>query len=548
MAVDALPASPSALGGLNRLSPVRQLILLAGLAGAVALGVTVALWSSTPNYSLLYGSLSGKDAAEVIQALDSAGIAYRVEQETGAVMVPSAQLHEARLKLAGVGLPRGTDMGFGMLEQKRSFGTSQFIEQKRYQRALEVELARSIASLSNVQSARVHLALPTQSAFLRNQKKPSASVLIRLYPGRRLEEGQGEAIAHLVAAGIAGLETDAVQVIDERGRMLTVGDSDSHMGLSNKEFQYVQNLQASYIEAIEGILSPMLGADGVRAQVTAQVDFTRFEEAGESFEPNKDAVRSQRLVEEQGGSLGAGGIPGALSNQPPGGGVAPESLNQENPEGAPAPSETSNSRRQESTNFELDRKVTHTTGASYRLQKLSVAVVVDDKLSVNDAGETVRRLLSDEEFEAFTTLVHKAIGFDESRGDTVTVSNSAFLLPEAPPEELPAEPIWKQPWILDLAKQGAGGLLVLIIAFGLLRPMMKNLVNRDLAELEMHQSDQQARLAHDNDAQAALADHSMGTGALEHTESSSQLDAIRALANEDPKRVANVMRTWVENG
>ena len=411
--------------------------------------------------------MSGKDAAEVVQALDGAGIVYRIEQETGAVMVPSAQLHEARLKLAGSGLPRGTDMGFSMLEEKRSFGTSQFIEQKRYQRALEVELARSIASLSNVQTARVHLALPTQSAFLRNQKKPSASVLIKLYPGRRLDEGEAQAIAHLVAAGIAGLEAEAVHVIDERGRMLTTGDTSSSIGLSNKQFQYVQNLEAAYVETIEGILSPMLGADGVRAQVTAAVDFTRVEEAGESFAPNKDAVRSQRLVEERGGAARVGGIPGALSNQPPGGAVAPE-LVEENPDSGSSASEQSNSRRQESTNFELDRKVTHTIGSSYRLLKLSVAVVVDDKLSVNDAGETTRGPLSDAELAAYTTLVHKAIGFDEERGDTVTVSNSAFLLPEAPPEDLPAEPLWKQPWVLDLAKQGVGGLLVLILAFGLL--------------------------------------------------------------------------------
>ena len=549
MAVDVIPASPSALGGLNRLSPVHQFVLLVGLAGAVALGVMVALWSSTPNFSLLYGSLSGKDAAEVIQALDSAGIAYRVEHATGAVMVPSSQLHEARLKLAGVGLPRGTDMGFGMLEKKRSFGTSQFIDQKRYQRALEVELARSIASLSNVQTARVHLALPTQSAFLRNQKKPSASVLIRLYPGRQLDDGEGEAIAHLVAAGISGLEIEGVQVIDERGRLLTAGESDSHIGLSNRQFQYVQNVEVAYIETIEGILSPMVGADGVRAQVTAEVDFTRSEQARESFAPNKEAVRSERVLEEKGGSLAAGGIPGALTNQPPGGGQAPESLNQENPEGASPSSEQSQSRRQSTVNYELDRIVDHTVTPSYILKKLSVAVVVDDKVSVNDAGETVRVPLSEEELASFTALVKNAIGYDEERGDSVTITNSAFLLPEAPPEELPEEPIWKQAWVLDLAKQGGGALVVLILAFGLLRPMMKNLVNRDLAELEMQQASQQALLTQEAQTQSALTDHGTAAGgALEHMEGNASLDSIRALAAEDPKRVANVVRTWVENG
>ena len=249
-------AKPGALEGLIRLPLVKQIGLMLGLAASVALGVGVALWSQTPSYSLLYGNLDGRSATEVMEALERADIPYRLDEKSGALMVPAGQVHQARLQLAGEGLPRGDNIGFEVLEKDPSFGTSQFLERARYQRALEVELARSIGTVNSVQRARVHLALPKQSVFVRNRKKASASVLVHLYQGRSLEEGQVAAITHLVAASVPNLEPSSVEVVDQNGRMLTPSDESDETALTRKQFEYTRRLEHTYIKRIEDILTP----------------------------------------------------------------------------------------------------------------------------------------------------------------------------------------------------------------------------------------------------------------------------------------------------
>lgn len=542
-----MQGTATALSGLNHLSALRQLGVMAALAGSVALGVTVALWSQTPNFTLLYGSLSGKDASEVLDVLQRSSIPFRVDQESGAILVASNKVHDARLELAGEGLPRGNDLGFQMLDRKRSFGTSQFMEHARYHRALEVELGRSVASLQNVQTARVHLALPKQSVFVRAQKQPSASVLVKLYPGRNLEEGQGAAIAHLVAAAVPNLETSEVRVIDEKGHLLTTPEGDDRMALSDKEFQYTRRLEEAYIKRIEGILSPILGAHGVRAQVTAELDFTRTEQARESFSPNPEAIRSEQVMEESGSGSGVGGIPGALSNQPPGGASVPESALNPDPNATPVNPYDSRSRRQATRNFELDRVVDHVITPSATIRKLSVAVVVDDRQTVTDTGEPTREARETEEMSRITALVKEAIGFNEERGDRVNVVNAAFTLPEAPPENMPEEPLWQRPWVWDLGKQLAGGLIVLLLAFGVLRPLMRNLVNRDLAERQLEHSGSQGALAAPAEGGALATPDGRAVPSLTATAPEvANIDAIKSLVAEDPKRVANVVKTWVD--
>jgi len=542
---DTTAAAPrglaGALQGLGRLSTLRQVGLLVALAASVALGVTVALWSQTPSYTLLYGSLSGKDAGEVLAALDAAGMPYRVEQDSGAILVPSADVHEARLRLAGEGLPRGTDLGFRILEEKSSFGTSQFMEQARYQHALEVELGRTVASLNAVESARVHLALPKEPSFLRGRREPSASVLVKLYPGRRLEADQSGAVAHLVAAAIPNLEPAAVRVVDEKGRLLTSGDETSPLAASNEALDYRQRLENAYRDRIESILAPIVGAEGVRAQVTAELDFTRTEQARERFTPNDEAVRSERVLEERSSAPGVGGVPGALSNQPPGVAAAPEVAAGEPEQGegeasAPAP----NTRRESVRNFELDRLVDHSVSSAARLERLSVAVVIDHREVVGEEGTSERVPLAEEELARLTALVKEAIGFDEARGDRVNVVNASFALPE-PPETLPEPPLWKQAWVHDLAKQAGGALLVLLVAFGVLRPFMRNLVHRDLAERELESRAEQAQLTGPEESPGLLAHGARGGDYL------SRVEALRSLAAEDPRRVASVVKTWVED-
>lgn len=305
--------------GLSGLNAFRQIGIMLGLAASVALGVTVVLWSWAPSYGVLYGALEEQDVSTVLDSLHQNGFEAKLDQATGAILVPTSSIHDARIKLASMGLPKGVSAGFDALDEKSSFGISQFMEKARYQRALEIELARTISSLSNVKSARVHLAVPRQSVFVRNRKKASASIVINLFPGRSLDEGQVTSIMHMVSSSVPNMETSKVTIVDQRGNLLTRGESSQQMARTGAQFEYAGRLEKSYIERIERLLSPILGSESVRAQVTAEIDFTVSEQTQESFNPDTPALRSnQTTVDQSSGSIN-GGIPGALSNQPPGG-------------------------------------------------------------------------------------------------------------------------------------------------------------------------------------------------------------------------------------
>ncbi|WP_246345223.1 flagellar basal-body MS-ring/collar protein FliF [endosymbiont of Lamellibrachia barhami] len=302
MALATTDQSGKALEVSQRLqdNPIfRQIAVMVGIAASVALGVAVVLWSQTPNYSLLYGNLAQKDAMEIVQALQQIGIEYQVDQSTGAVMVPSADLQEARMKLAGQGLPHSDSLGFELLQQDTGFNTSRMVEAARYQRAMEGELARSIATLANIESARVHLATPKQSVFVRQRKVPSASVVIKLYSGRTLEKGQVEAITHLVASSVPELDVSQVTVVDHKGKLLSGADKSAQMAMSSSQFEYTRELEAHYKQRIEDILSPLLGQDNLRAEVAAEVDFTVIEQTQESYDPDMSALRSEQINEQQ---------------------------------------------------------------------------------------------------------------------------------------------------------------------------------------------------------------------------------------------------------
>lgn len=538
---DDLPGS-----GLTDNPLFRQLAVMVGIAASVALGVAVVLWSQTPSFSPLYGNLGQKDAAEVVAALQQAGVEYRLDDSTGMVMVPSAKLQEVRMQLAGQGLPNSTGMGMEMLNQDTGFGTSRMVEQARYHRAMEEELARTISTLANVESARVHLALPKQSVFVRKRKQPSASVVLKLFNGRSLEQSQVDAIVHLVAASIPELEAGKVTVVDQKGRMLSQPVADRDMKLSATQFDYTQKIEAHYRDRIVELLAPILGADNVQAQVTADIDFTVTEQTQERYNPDQPALRSEQLNEQASRSIGSQGVPGALSNQPPAAATAPEQATD-----ATADSATPlNSSRQETRNYELDRMVSHTRLSPNSIRRLSVAVVVNDQVTTGPDGKPVYRERSPEDIERITALVREAVGFDARRGDSVRVINSTFQVPEAP-VALPEPPLWEQPWVWDLAKQLGAALVVLILIFGVLRPTLKRLTATPVSELP-----EEAALAGGGDAvalpageggeQAALsggdrkAAQLSGPAAYEDT-----MEAARKLVDNDPKRVAQLVKTWV---
>ena len=540
---------PRSFRGLNKLSLFRQLGLLVGLAGSVALGVAMVLWSQEPSYRLLFGGLGDRDLSEIASVLDQSGIPYRLDQNSQAVMVPDSSVHAARLKLAAQGLPQSTRDGFELMEKNSGFGTSQFMETARYHRALESELARTISSIRGVDKARVHLAIPRQSVFIGSGQQPSASVMLSLFSGRRLNEGQVAAIVNLVASSVPSLPPERVAVVDQAGHLLT-GRERSDLALAQEQLVHGQRLEDLYRQRISDILIPVLGDGRFRAQVAVSLDHTVIEETREDYQADPAAIRSERLYEQRrGAAADVQGVPGALSNQPPGAGQAPEvagaGANGTNG-GAAAAARNENTNRESTRNFELDRTISYSRTGPGRLKRLSVAVVVDDAVEKDKDGKLVRKPRTEQEIARFVSLVREAVGFSEARGDTVQVVNSSFYeTPAAAAEPLPDEPIWKQPWVWDIGKQALGVLGVLLLIFAVLRPAMRNLATR--APQPAAAPAQGMMLAGPGQAALPASDGALGQmlSMTSENDYDTELQAAKQLVAEDPKRVAQVVKTWL---
>ncbi|MDH3858317.1 MAG: flagellar basal-body MS-ring/collar protein FliF, partial [Gammaproteobacteria bacterium] len=457
---------------------VRHISKLVGLAAAIAVGMVVVLWTAEPNYSPLYSNMSSKDAAQVADTLMSRNIEFKLDANTGTLLVDQTKLSEARLLLASQGLADGTAKGLEMLEQDQGLGTSQFIETARYNHAVEAELVRSVESIRAVDKARVHLAIPEQSIFIRNRTMPSASVVVKLHPGRVLNPGQVEAIVQMIASSIPMLESTEVKVVDQFGRLLT-SEKDEGISLTTRQFEYTSKLENNFADRIINLLQPIVGEGRVNAQVAAQLDFSAVESTRETYDPERSVIRSEQINEEENQSFSqALGIPGALSNQPPAAGtIATETGAQTATEGAVTERVPTNQNRSATRNYEVDRVISHTSNPVGSVQRLSVAVIIDDKQVTADDGSVSRTPYSDEEISRFTNLVKETIGFDENRGDSVSVINASFL----EVEELVVEPIpaWRsllnEAWIINLIKQVLGALGLIIVYFILVRPALRSL-------------------------------------------------------------------------
>ena len=573
---------------------LRQVGVLVGLAAAVALGLYVALWARQPEYSVLFADLHDRDLNQVIEQLTTNNIAYRMDPNGGTVLVPSDQLNDARMKLAGAGLAPGSSKGNGFeaMNNDQPFGTSQFLEQARYQHAIEGELSRSISHITNVRSARVHIAQPKQSAFARTKRDPSASVIVDLYNGRQLERHQVAAIAQMVSAAVAGMPVHKVTVIDQRGNLLTDNqDSTDSLVVSAKRFEYTRTLEQSYIDRVEAILSPLVGLDGVRAQVTADLDFTETQQSQETYNPDLPSVRSESTTEEERSGDASSGVPGALSNQPPAAASAPEQTATANVAGqAPAAAAngaaasaapSTNKRSQKTRNYELDHRVVVEKNHVGSIRRLSVAVVVrapaavapvapadPDKAAAGEAAEgqntavaaaSPPAALGEAEIERMTNLVKEAIGFDAARGDSVSITSAQFLAPPAL-EPLPEAPIWQQPWVWNVAKQVAGGLFVMLVLFGVIRPTVKALMSKPLSAVAgseftaleggMGANGMPALMGPAGsagmDGQMALTNqhiHSDPLTASSHIDPN--IDGIKQFVASDPRVAAQVIKGWV---
>lgn len=538
---------------------VRHFGRLIGLAVAVAIGTVVVLWSAEPNYSPLYTNVSGQDASEIANVLSANEIKYKIDADTGTIMVAQSKAAEARLKLASQGLPQGTTRGLEMLQEDQGMGTSQFIESARYNHALEAELSRSIESIRSVEKARVHLALPKQSIFIRNRTKPSASVMTKLYAGRRLTPGQVDAIVHMVASSIPLMEASQVTVVDQFGRLLT-GDRDGDMAQTTKQFEYNRKLEDSYADRIIELLQPIVGEGKVNAEVSASLDFSKIESTREAYDPERSVIRSEQISEQEVRDITqAMGIPGALSNQPPGSGTTDPEAAQGDATAAQLPA---NQNRSATRNFEVDRLISHTRNPSGTILRLSVAVLIDSKTQLKDDGSSEKVPYSEEEIKRFESLIKEIIGFDQNRGDSVSVINQAFI---SEPVETVEVPMWKslmqESWVWDLAKQilGAIGVLIVYLVFG--RPFLRSL-NPNKVEVEQKRIDPQTGEEAEETTAAMAVSQPGGQGAdmqvmpedpnstaamIRRSDATHEqkVEMARTLVMDDPARVANVMKQWV---
>lgn len=566
------------LENLADMPVLRQVGLLVGLAASIAIGFGMVLWSQQPDYKPLYGSLNGVDANKVVEALTAADIAYKVEPNSGALLVKADDLGRARMKVASAGVaPTDNNVGFEILDKEQALGTSQFMEATNYRRGLEGELARTISSLNNVKGARVHLAIPKSSVFVRDDRKPSASVLVELYPGRSLEPSQVMAIVNLVATSVPELDKGQVTVVDQKGNLLSDQQELSELTMAGKQFDYTRRMEGLFTQRVHSILQPVLGNGRYKAEVSADVDFSAVESTSESYNPDQPALRSEQVNnEERQNANGPQGVPGALSNQPPAPTSAPQQANQSAPSDFVAPGQPlkdangqpiidpktgkpelapypTDKRQQNTRNYELDRSVSYTKQQQGRLRRLSVAVVLDDRVITDmKTGEVSHKPWSADELARFTRLVQDSVGYDASRGDSVSVINAPFAPEQG--DEIISPPFYSQPWFWDVVKQVLGIVFILVLVLGVLRPVLNNLSGNkskalvpggamgeggigELGGLEGELSDDRVSLG--GPASILLPSPSEGYDA--------QLNAIKSLVAQDPGRVAQVVKEWINS-
>ncbi|MFL0797352.1 MAG: flagellar M-ring protein FliF [Cellvibrionaceae bacterium] len=534
--------------GFGNLNIIRQAGLMVGLAASVAIGFAVVLWVQGDDYRPLYASMDHLDSGQVTELLEMHDIQFKVDPKTGVMLVSSDQIHKARLKLAAAGLPGDKSVGFELLDQEQPLGTSQFMETTRYRRGLEGELARTISSIRTVRGARVHLAIPRTSVFVRDQREPSASVFLDLYAGLGIKPEQVTAIANLVASSIPELKVENVSIVDQRGNLLTIDDTSVELIAANKQREYVRRVERDINGRINSILEPVVGSGSFKAEVSADVDFTEVEQAEEIYNPDMPAVRSEQTLDERRVGDQFGGIPGALTNQPPG-------VNADAPEEAEPKDDdngkSSTARKQATRNYELDRTVSYTRHQIGKIRRLSVAVVVDDRETIDpETGKLVRQPWSVNELERLSILVRDAVGYSAARGDSVNVLNSAFMIKS---EEVEMEMPWyEHPLLQQYSKHLVGLFIVVMLIFGFLKPIMKSLSNEGRRKKEEEMKKEVEALESGSGLFDSLSDESVtltggDTLMLPSPEESyeQQLNAIKGLIAEDAGRVALVIKRWV---
>lgn len=536
---------------LERVRALPKPVLIGAAAALVAVIVAVAMWSSEPKYKVLFSNLDDRDGGAIVTALGSMNVPYRYNENGTALLVPADRVYDARLQLASQGLPRGGSVGFELMDNAR-FGASQFAEQINYQRGLEGELARSIEAMHTVQHARVHLAMPRQSLFVRERQAPTASVLLNLYPGRSLSDAQVSAISWLVASSVPELTAESVSIVDQNGRLLSSPLGEGR-GMDADQLRFVREIEQRTVERILTILNPLVGPGNVHAQATADVDFSRREETSEVYRPNQEpgqaAVRSQQTSDSTQRGVGpAQGVPGALSNQAPANAQAPianppqqqpprpgqppqanaqQQQQQQQQTGTQAPAANLNERRDATTNYEVDRTISHIKQPTGNLKRMSVAVVVN---YVRDKDGELQAL-PPEELNKLTNLVREAMGYSEGRGDSLNLVNSQFN--DGPPPL----PMWRDPEMISLFKTILLWLVGGVLALWLYRKIRRSVTEYLYPPVDPEQAEAER-------AEAAREAQDLAR-AKETDRYQDNLERARTMANKDPRAVAMVLRTWM---
>ena len=542
---------------LTRVRANPKIPLMVAGAAAIAVIIALVLWAKTPDYKVLYSNLADQDGGAIVTQLTQMNVPYRFSDNGSAIEVPADKVYDLRLRLAQQGLPKGGAVGFELLDQEK-FGISQFSEQVNYQRALEGELARTIETLGPVKNARVHLAMPKPSLFVREQKSPSASVTLSLEPGRALDEGQISAVVHMVSSAVAGLPPGNVTLVDQGGHLLTQSNT-AGRDLNDAQLKYAMDVESRFQRRIESILAPIVGSGNVHAQVTAQIDFANKEKTEEQYRPNSDpsqaAVRSRQLNQsEQVNGRNPGGVPGALSNQPAPPNNAPianapqnnaanaPQQNQTTSMGGSTPTGSSNTQRDETTNYEVDRTILHTKLNVGDIQRLSVAVVVNYRQLTD--GKPLP--LTTEQMKQIENLTREAMGYSDTRGDTLNVVNSPFSATEETSLELP---FWKQQAFFEMLMSAGRWLVVLIVAWLLWRKLVRPLIQRKV-EVQQTQVEAQRQRAEEDDAVSVrlTKDEQQQQRKVNQKLSAEVMSQrIREMSDNDPRVVALVIRQWMSN-
>lgn len=536
--------------GITDTPGLRTIILSVGAAITLAVMVGVWLWSQQPDYKVLFSNFNDRDGGAIVASLQQMNVPYKYSEGGSAILVPSNQVHDARLKLASQGLPKGGNVGFELMENQK-LGISQFLEQVNFQRALEGELARSIQAVSAVQTARVHLAIPKSNVFIREQQKPTASVLLNLYPGRTMDQQQVNAILHLVASSVPELSSKNVTIVDQNGNLLSdTSKQATNNNLDPSQLKYVQEYQQNIVKRIESIISPIVGPQNVRAEATADIDFSRSEQAAESYRPNSppesSTMRSQQSSESYNKGSNASGIPGALSNQPPAPSTAPITAPAAANQSAAA-SSTGLTQKDSTINYEVDKTIRYTQQPMGGVKRLSVAIVINYKSETDKSGKITSKALTEIEKTQISDLAKEAMGFNKERGDTLNLVNSPFATPEK--EAIVEVPIWKQPDTIQMAKEIGrylvAGLILMYLFFGFLKPTLKKIMrkqtDREKREEKQHNKEMEEELG--DDSVVNLSE----SAAKQITEYEINMEMAKQLATSDPKIVANVIKTWVSN-